>query len=155
GSVSDAGVIFNNFKELDNLAIPFVGTDSTASSDFVKAIGVSVAKDHLQSVTLTTVQTPAYAEFVKVTQSLFNHEPKDAAANAYDAVLVSALAMQAAQSTNSDKFAPAILQVTSQSGATSCSTYADCLADLKAGQTIKYLGAGGPMAYDSSHQLSG
>ena len=33
-----AAVLFQNFKELDNLAIPFVGTDVTGGDDYLKAI---------------------------------------------------------------------------------------------------------------------
>lgn len=153
GSPADAGVLFNNFKELDNLAIPFVGTDSTATPDWLKAIGIPVAEQHLTSVTAATVTNASYAEFAKVYATLFSHQPRDAASNAYDAVIVSALAMDAAGSTDSSKFGPAILQVTSSSG-TICSTYSSCLAMLKAGKQIQYQGAGGPVNYDSNHQVS-
>src|SRR5260370_4099691 len=45
-----AAVVFKNFKELDNLAIPFVGTDVTGGADYLNAITWPAAPDHLISV---------------------------------------------------------------------------------------------------------
>ena len=45
-----AAVMFQNFKELDNLAIPIVGTDVTSGNDYLKAITYPIAHDHLVSV---------------------------------------------------------------------------------------------------------
>src|SRR3984893_16224830 len=42
-----AAVLFKNFKDLNNLAIPFVGTDVTGGDDYLKAITYQVAHDHL------------------------------------------------------------------------------------------------------------
>src|SRR5450756_1544686 len=48
-----AAVLFKNFKDLDNLAIPFVGTDVTGGDDYLKAITYQVAHDHLISVSVS------------------------------------------------------------------------------------------------------
>src|SRR5581483_4647657 len=50
-----AAVLFQNFKELDNLAIPFVGTDVTGVDEYLKAVTYPIANAHLTSVYGTSV----------------------------------------------------------------------------------------------------
>src|ERR1035437_554498 len=45
-----AAVLYQNFQELNNLAIPFVGTDVTGGSEYLHAITIPVAHAHLTSV---------------------------------------------------------------------------------------------------------
>jgi hypothetical protein len=152
GSPTDAGVLFNNLKELNNLAIPVVGTDSTATPDWLKAITIPVAETHLTSITAATLKTPSYGAFLKATLKTFHHQPRDSSSNAYDAVIISALAMDAAKSTTSSRFVKKISVVT-KPGGSKCSTYKSCLAKLHAGKKVQYVGAGGPTVFSSDHQI--
>src|SRR6202011_538807 len=66
-----AAVLFKNFKELDNLAIPFVGTDVTGGDDYLKAITYPVAHAHLISVYGTSVSGQAADEFNRIFALMF------------------------------------------------------------------------------------
>lgn len=65
---------------------------------------------------------------------------------AYDAVIVTALAAEVARSSRPLDFAPYIAGVTTRGE--KCSTYATCLALVRAGTDIDYDGASGPIALD-------
>lgn len=65
------------------------------------------------------------------------------AAQAYDAVMMIALAADAAGSTKSKAIAQQLLQV--GDGPTKCTGYAACLALVRAARTIAYVGAAGPL----------
>src|SRR6202165_2258925 len=97
-----AAVLFKNFKDLDNLAIPFVGTDVTGGDDYLKAITYQVAHDHLISVYGTSVTGAATDEFNKQFAAVVgaNQQPLANANYAYDAVISQALAIDQANSIN-------------------------------------------------------
>src|ERR1700694_1595646 len=89
-----AGVLFKNFKELNNLAIPFVGTDVTGGDDYLKAITYATANAHLVSVYGTSISGQATDGFNQVFPTLFGNmaQPLANANYAYDAVISLALA---------------------------------------------------------------
>lgn len=64
----------------------------------------------------------------------------------YDLLIVTALAIEAAGSTNASDWAPAMFEVTEAPG-TVCHTYAECLDLLRAGEDIDYDGVTGPATY--------
>ncbi len=64
----------------------------------------------------------------------------------YDLLIVTALAIEAAGSTNGSDWAPAMFEVTSAPG-TQCFTYAECLALIRAGEDIDYEGVTGPATF--------
>jgi branched-chain amino acid transport system substrate-binding protein len=146
-----AAVLFRNFKSLDNLAIPFVGTDVTGGDDYLKAITYPVAHDHLISVYGTSVSGQAADEFNR----LLANQPALANANyAYDAVISQALAVDKANSILGTDINAAMTSVTNPPG-TQCYTYATCLALIKAGTKINYEGASGPLDYNQYHNVFG
>lgn len=65
------------------------------------------------------------------------------AAEAYDAVIVSALAAVVADSDDGEAIAAEIVDVTT--GGTKCTTFAECVELLDAGEDIDYDGASGPI----------
>jgi len=74
----------------------------------------------------------------------------------YDGVVVMALAMIAANSTNPAAFNSYITQVTEPGpGKTVVYTYAAGKAALRAGKQIQYVGAGGPIAFNFWHNSTG
>jgi ABC-type branched-subunit amino acid transport system substrate-binding protein len=151
-----AAVLFRNFKSLDNLAIPFVGTDVTGGSDYLKAITNQVAHDHLISVYGTSVTGQATDEFNRVfaLQVGANQQPQANANYAYDAVISQALAVDKANSISGPDINNALMQVTTPPG-TQCYTYAACLALIKAGTEINYEGASGPIDFNQYHNVFG
>jgi ABC-type branched-subunit amino acid transport system substrate-binding protein len=161
-----AAVMFSNFKELDNLAIPFVGTDVTGGDDYLKAITYQVAHDHLTSVYGTSVSGKATDEFNSVFAGLFgaNQQPLANANYAYDSVISQALAIDKANSIAGPDINAALATVSNPCSATSttcatqgtkCYTYASCLALIKAGTKIDYDGASGPLDYNQYHNNFG
>ena len=70
----------------------------------------------------------------------------------YDAVVLVALAAQQTASVGGVALAAGLRAVTT--GQVRCGSYADCLAALKAGHTIRYLGASGPVAFTASGDRS-
>jgi ABC-type branched-subunit amino acid transport system substrate-binding protein len=152
-----AAVLFSNFKKLNNLAIPFVGTDVTSGSDYLKAIGNQVAHDHLISVYGTSVSGAATDEFLKVFAQVVpgaNQQPLGNANYAYDAVISQALAIDKANSISGPDINAAMTTVTNPPG-TQCYTYQACLALIKAGTKINFDGASGPLDYNRYHNVFG
>jgi ABC-type branched-subunit amino acid transport system substrate-binding protein len=151
-----AAVLFQNFKVLDNLAIPFVGTDITGGDDYLKAITYPVANAHLISVYGTSVTGQAADEFNKDFAAMFgaSQQPLANANYAYDAVISQALAVDKANSISGADINSAMTQVTNPPG-TQCYTYAACLALIKAGTKMNYEGASGPLDYNQYHNVFG
>jgi len=151
-----AAVMFKNFKDLDNLAIPFVGTDVTGGDDYLKAITYQVAHDHLISVYGTSVSGAAADEFNKDFAAQFgaSNQPLANANYAYDAVISQALAIDKANSIAGADINAAMMSVTTPPG-TQCYTYASCLSLIKAGTEINYDGASGPLDYNQFHNVFG
>ncbi len=151
-----AAVLFQNFKELDNLAIPFIGTDVTGADDYLKAITYPVANAHLTSVYGTSVTGKANDDFTSVFTSLFGStaQPLPNANYAYDAVISLALAVDKANSLNTTAINAQMMNVTSPPG-TQCYTYTDCLALIKAGTKIDQEGASGDLNFNQYHNVFG
>jgi ABC-type branched-subunit amino acid transport system substrate-binding protein len=146
-----AAVLFRNFKSLDNLAIPFIGTDVTGGDDYLKAITYQVAHDHLISIYGTSVTGAAADEFNK----LVGNQPALANANyAYDSVISQALAIDKANSISGPDVNAAMTSVTNPPG-TACYTYKTCLDLIRAGTKINYEGASGPLDYNQYHNVFG
>jgi ABC-type branched-subunit amino acid transport system substrate-binding protein len=146
-----AAVLFRNFQSLDNLAIPFVGTDVTGGDDYLKAITYQVAHDHLISIYGTSVSGAATDEFNK----LLGSTPALANANyAYDAVISQALAIDKAKSINGLDINNAMTLVTNPPG-TQCYTYKTCLDLINAGTKINFDGASGPLDFNQYHNVFG
>src|SRR5712691_6352828 len=127
-----AAVLFQNFKELNNLAIPFVGTDVTGVDQYLKAVTYPAAHAHLTSVYGTSVTGQAADEFNSVFAAKFGSsaQPLANANYAYDAVISLALAIDKANSTTGSAINADMSVVTNPPG-TACYNYKDCLKLLK------------------------
>ena len=153
-----AAVVFKDFGQLNGLSTPFVGTDVTSGSDYLKAITYPIAHAHLTSVYGTSVTGQANDAFLSVFNQMF---PADKAAGplansnyAYDAVISSALAQDYAKTTDGTTVAADMTKVTNPPG-TACYTYASCLALIKAGTKINYEGASGSLDYNQYNNVFG
>jgi ABC-type branched-subunit amino acid transport system substrate-binding protein len=150
-----AAVLYRDFKQANNLAIPFVGTDVTGASEYLKAVTFPVAHAHLISVYGTSVTGKANDEFMRLFNSAFaNQQPLANANYAYDAVISLALAQDAAKSTDGTKVAAAMKMVTNPPG-TPCFDYATCKKLLSAGTKINYEGASGSLDYNQYNNVFG
>jgi branched-chain amino acid transport system substrate-binding protein len=150
-----AAVLYRDFKQSDNLAIPFVGTDVTGASEYLKAVTYPVAHAHLTSVYGTSVSGKASTEFTNEFNGLFKGQQPLANANyAYDAVISLALAQDAAKTADGTKVAATMKKVTDPPG-TACFTYATCKQLLTAGKKINYEGASGSLDYNQYNNVFG
>ena len=148
-----AAVLFREFRQLGGQAIPWVGTDVTSGSDYLKAIGYPTAHAHLTSVFGTSVSA-FLGLFNKLNPSQKSAGPLANANYAYDAVISLALADQYAKTTSGTTVAHDMAKVTNSPG-TACFTYATCLKLLKAGTKINYEGASGGLDYNKYNNTFG
>src|SRR5580704_9874322 len=153
-----AAVLFREFGQLGGGSIPWIGTDVTSGSDFLKAITYPVAHNVLTSIYGTSVTGTANSAFIGLFNQLFPSQkaagPLANANYAYDAVISLALADDYAKTTNGTTVAHDMAKVTNPPG-TACYTYASCLALLKAGTKINYEGASGDLDYNQYNNTFG
>jgi len=150
-----AAVMTQNFKEIDNLAIPIVASDTSAAAEWIKAVTPAVANKAIVSAEGATANSPASAVFMKYFKQDFKgQQPLASATYSYDATLALALAIAKAHSTTGTVYAKDIPLVTTAPG-TVVYDYKTALADIKAGKKINYDGASGSMDYNQFHNVFG
>ena len=153
-----AAVLFREFKQLGGQAIPWVGTDVTSGSDYLKAISYPTAHAVLTSIYGTSVSSQATTAFTNQFNQLYPSQksagPLANANYAYDAVVSLALADQYAKTTDGTTVSRDMSKVTDPPG-TACYTYSSCLKLLKAGTKINYEGASGSLDYNKYNNTFG
>jgi len=141
------GTYFKEVTELEGTSTPYVGTDVTASADFVKAVGVKTADAMITSIEGSSKGGSGAGAFDAAYQKKYGGKPVELANYGYDAMNVMALAWQKAGTTSGSKVFQAMHDVAGGPG-TACSTFADCSNLLKAGKAINYEGASGPVDFN-------
>lgn len=151
-----AGTFFQELTAQGGGNIPVIGSDSTATAEWVKAMGVANAQRQLTSVVAATGLNGAQgAHFISVFQQLFHTAPRALSGSNYDALMVGALAMDAANSTDPTVYVKSIAAVTTAgSGHTSVDNYQDALKLLQQGKSIKYVGLSSPMVFSTYHTIT-
>ena len=149
-----ASTFFSGLKSLNGTKLPFIGTDVTAGSDWITAVGAATAHAEVTSVEGGTPTTGAGAVFSAAYQKMFHSAPLAGANYAYDGVIDMALAIDAAKGATSADINRGLPLVSNPPG-TMVDTYAAGLAALKKGSKINYDGASGPMDFDAFHNVSG
>jgi ABC-type branched-subunit amino acid transport system substrate-binding protein len=153
-----AAVLFREFKQLGGQNIPWVGTDVTSGSDYLKAIGYPTAHAVLTSVYGTSITGAANSAFIGLFNKLYPGlkaaGPLANANYAYDALISLALAGDYAKTLNGTTVAHDMTKVTNPPG-TACYTYAACLKLIKAGTKINYEGASGSLDYNKYNNTFG
>src|SRR5487761_1495367 len=149
-----AGPLFSNFKQINNLAIPFIGSDLTAGSDFITAVTPAIASQSLVSIQGSTSAGPGAAPFLRYYATMYSGEPVSGANYSYDAIMQLALAIQKAGSTDTTKIDSAISEIANPPG-TDVTDWTSALQALNSGQKIHFVGAGGPAGYNSNHNALG
>jgi ABC-type branched-subunit amino acid transport system substrate-binding protein len=150
-----AAVLTRDLKELDNLKIPIIATDTSTAPEWIHAVTAKVAHSTVWSVEGATVTSKATPFFLKYLKKAFpNTAPLASAPYAYDGTIALALAITMAHSTSGPTFAKDIKLVTSPPG-TKVYSYAQGVALLKKGKKINYEGASGAMDYNKYHNVFG
>jgi ABC-type branched-subunit amino acid transport system substrate-binding protein len=148
--------------------LPVIGTETTLQAPWLKAVGGAIGTTQLARY-FSALQP--YAPSAGPAWTTYDHallasggsvpNPSQWASDPYsmtyyDGVNLMALAMLAAKSTTPADYAPRIVKLTQASpGAVAVTSFASGKAALAAGKTIRYIGAGGPIAFDQWHNSSG
>jgi ABC-type branched-subunit amino acid transport system substrate-binding protein len=150
-----AAVMTQNLKEINNLAIPIVASDTSAAAEWIKAVTPAVAHKAIYSCEGATATTPATTVFNKYFKKTFpGKQPLASSIYAYDATITLALAIDKAGSTTGTSFAPDIPLIASPPGKV-VYDYATALKAVKAGQDVNYEGGSGSMDYNQFHNVFG
>lgn len=150
-----AGTLFHNMEQLGDLNVPMIGTDNGASSTIANAMGMSYATKYLTGMAGAAPSGPAWRHYVQDYAHVYHtKQPLDLSDNMYDAVLIAALAMDAAKSTDPSVWVHKIATVSNPPGQL-CYTYASCLSLLKAGKKINFDGSSGPEDFNQYHNVFG
>lgn len=157
----------SELKQLHGM-LPVIGTETTLQANWLKAVGGAIGSaDLARYVTGMQPYAPtsgqAWTTFNKALMASSKQVPNPAqwasdpyTMTYYDGVNLIALSMQAAKSVKPATFAPWILKLTQKApGATTVYSYAQGKQALAAGKTIRYVGAGGEIAFDKWHNSAG
>jgi ABC-type branched-subunit amino acid transport system substrate-binding protein len=149
--------------------IPFIGTSATIDPTWFQqvkdAIGVDALVKNYAGVDLGyTFSGPAYDEFLtnlNAAASTFANAPKykqrGSTLHLYDGIIMTALAMTATNSADPTVYNSKIKEIANgTSGATVVTTYKDGVTAIKAGKSIRFVGAGGENTFDQyNNSVSG
>jgi ABC-type branched-subunit amino acid transport system substrate-binding protein len=146
-----ATTVFSDMRQLGDLNIPVVGEDVLGSPGYAKAFGQPQASSLLFTVSGASPGGPAYQHYLDDYQAVWHTKQiLSSSYNMYDSVIISALAMTAAKSTDPKVWVSYITKVSNPPG-TACYTYASCVTLLKQGKKINYSGATGPEDFNGFH----
>ncbi|HEY5104741.1 MAG TPA: ABC transporter substrate-binding protein, partial [Acidimicrobiales bacterium] len=151
-----AATLFSDGQQLGYMNVPWIGDDlqSAPNGSYAQAFGPTAS-------TMLTAALPASPSTV---DNGYNHFLADyqtvwrtttilpTTFNEYDSIVISALAMTLAKSTNPKVWVKDILKVSNPPG-TACGTYKTCLALLKRGKKINYNGAAGNDDFNKYHNV--
>ena len=168
-TIGSAGTYMKELKQQNNgKVIPFIGTSATIDPVWFKqvkdAIGLTDFLANYQAVDLKlTLSGSGYDEFVKQLTAAESTDPgaltykgKSPTVHLYDGIIMTALAMVATSSADRTVYNPKIIDIANGvPGATVVSTFKEGIDALKAGKSIRYVGAAGENnfnAYNNSQQ---
>jgi branched-chain amino acid transport system substrate-binding protein len=156
-TIGSAGTYMKEVKQQNNgKVIPFIGTSATIDPVWFKqvstAIGLTDFLASYQAVDLKlTLSGSGYDEFVTqltaaeaTDKGALSYKGKSPTVHLYDGIIMTALAMVAANSADRTVYNPKIIEIANGvPGATVVSTFKQGIDALKAGQSIRYVGAAG------------
>ena len=145
--------LFANASDLGYLTVPFIGSDTYTNLSLIKAIGLDKASKVLTAVLGTTPTGAAVQHFNDAYKPKYGTVPDYRSQAMYDSVIIAALAMTTAKSSDPNVWVNDISGVTSDETGTQCSDYAACVSLIKGGTKIDYEGASGPMDFDQYHSV--
>jgi branched-chain amino acid transport system substrate-binding protein len=146
-SLEEAPVLIRDLIRAGVAADTIIGLDGALTPRLAEQVGV----DPTELDGLSVVANTGGFDFLKrmvdsgATQVLYGPQM-------YDCTISIALAAQAAGSVDPAEWAPQLASVTA--GGVTCSTFADCLGKLDAGEDIDYDGPSGRIAFDASGGVS-
>ena len=169
-ALGSAGTFLGEFKTQNGgQMIPFIGTSATIDPTWFQqvkdAIGVDDLVKYYSGVDLGyDFSGPAYEEFftnLTAAAAQFADAPKykhrGSTLHLYDGVIMTALAMLATNSKDPTVYNPKIKEIANGvSGAQTVNTFKEGADAIKAGKSVKFVGAGGQNAFDQyNNSLAG
>jgi ABC-type branched-subunit amino acid transport system substrate-binding protein len=168
-TIGSAGTYMKEVKQQNNgKVIPFIGTSATIDPVWFKqvstAIGLTDFLANYQAVDLKlTLTGSGYDEFSKQLKAAEATDPgastylgKSPTVHLYDGIIMTALAMVATNSADRTVYNPKIIDIANGvPGAVVVSTFKEGIDALKAGKSIRYVGAAGENnfnAFNNSQQ---
>jgi len=146
-----ATTVFTAARELGDLNVPWVGEDVVGSPGYAQAMGQPQASRYLYAVEGGSPTGPAYSHFLSDYYAVWHtHQILSSSYNMYDSVIIAALAMTEAHSTDPRVWVNDVIKVSNPPGI-KCYTYESCVALIKAGKKINYEGATGPEDFNQYH----
>ncbi|MDQ2742974.1 MAG: ABC transporter substrate-binding protein [Chloroflexota bacterium] len=150
-----ATTFFAAARELGHLNVQYIGEDVIESPGYAKAMGQPQARFNLLAAAGAPPGGAAYKHFLDDYQAVYHtRQALPSTYNMYDAVIIAALAMTDARSSNPAVWVHKVTAVSNPPGH-ACSTYASCVSLLKKGKKINYEGASGPDDFNQYHNVSG
>jgi ABC-type branched-subunit amino acid transport system substrate-binding protein len=147
-----ASTLWANAQQLGYLKTPWIGDDLQSSADYAKAFGPTVTTQ-LTAALAAAPTGSGYNHFLADYKAVFKTDkPLPTTFNEYDAIVIGALAMTEAKSTDPKVWSKHISDIASPPG-TACDAYASCLKLVNAGKEINYEGAGGNDDFNKFHNV--
>lgn len=152
----------SNLKQLNHgKLIPWIESDLGAAPEFFhvvsKAIGAADESKYFRGIAVEGPKgSTAYREFRRALKAVYpnTQQQQELVTNGYDAMIISALAMTEAHSTNSSIWRQKILSITNGTGPVA-HTYAAAVALIRHGRHPHYVGASGAITFNRFHNSSG
>jgi neutral amino acid transport system substrate-binding protein len=167
-ALGSAGTYLKEVKQQNGSTIPFIGTSATVDpvwfKDVTDAIGVDDVVKNYSAVDIGyTFSGSGYTEFlnqlnasVSTFKDAAKYKQRGSTLHLYDGVVMTALAMVATNSADRTVYNPKIKEIANGvTGATTVATYKEGVDALKAGKSIRFVGAGGETnfnQYNNSQQ---
>jgi branched-chain amino acid transport system substrate-binding protein len=131
----------------------WIVTADIITPEAIKSVGPDIMEGVYGEVASADESLPAYKRFQKMYKEATGDDVYPFGANAYDAMILVALAMVAADDTSGEAINSKIVEVSGPPGK-QVSTFADGVKALKAGDDIDYEGASGPVNLDDTGSAS-
>jgi branched-chain amino acid transport system substrate-binding protein len=135
----------------------FIGTDSLRDGRLIKQVGADNLKGLRFTSPVPVPDTSALAKFEKIYSTAYKTTSnKRFIENTYDAVIMTALAIEQAGSTDRTKIRRGLRNICCAPGEViEPGEWAKAKADIAAGTKIHYLGASGPCDFDENGDVTG
>lgn len=132
-----------------------VVSSDLAVPEMFKLVGAQTMEGIISEIPANKTDSPEYQRFAQAYQKAFGQLPGgNFEANAYDGMILMALAMQAAGEATGEGINKKISEVANPPGK-AVKTFAEGVAELKKGNDINYEGASGPVDFDQFGNVSG
>ena len=151
-----AATLFTDGQQLGYMNIPWIGDDlqSAPKGSYAQAFGPTASTELTAALPASpSTADDAYNHFLADYQSVWRTTTiLPTTFNEYDSIVISALAMTLAKSTNPKVWVKDIIKVSNPPGRV-CGTYKTCLALIKAHKKINYDGAAGNDDFNKYHNV--